>query len=847
MNKKLFTILFMLSGLCGLMYQILWTRLFSFVLGNTYVAISIIVASFMFGLFFGAWLIGKYMEKVTNPLKLYAYLEMSIGVYAFILLIIFGVITVVFNSAYSILQNIEIINLSVKFLLTLLVLVIPTSAMGATLPLAVEYFTSNKRSFGNNISLFYAINTLGGAIGVLIAGFYVIEYLGIREGIFITAFLNLAIGTVVLSFLKKPVPEESPAKTEAPVSNEHTKKEKRRTKQKAKPQKGASQTGYKILLLTIAGLSGFAALAYEIIWTRGLKFLILNSTYGFASILFAFLLGIAIGGILAKRISEKTDKLVYIYGVLQIILGLFSIFTIYLLYTFAYTEGFQNSLHKFLYDYAYSWQWGILAFILTGLLIYLIPALLMGILFPVLNDLYFKNVLKKAGKTVSAIYAVNTIGAIFGSLGAGFILIPSFGIKISIYIIAGINLAIGILFVFKSGLKFRPVILYSLPVLLIVLFLSGEGKYLFGNKEKKTDKVLFYEEGLMATVKVYERGENRYMSIDGIPIASTGRSLMQKEKLIAHLPFFLKKNAEDVLAVGLASGISVGSMTLHNDVKQIDCVELIKPVFKAAEYFTKYNYDVFNNDKINLINNDIYSYLIHSDKKYDIISSDGKLGTLHSGNTIMLSADYYELCREHLKDDGVFTQWIPIITPYDEMQIIIKSLTYSFEYVSIFYFYPSDLLMVASKNPFVFDKAYMDKVFENKKVKRDLEKFNVFNSLSILSAYVGQYSEQDAPAVMINSFNRPVLEFTYLRDWKKSRQYSGGYRAKNLSYLTMHYANSNMNKLFSGFKNMDKIKLREKLYLPTLSFLEFATNNFIRGNYKIGLDRYVRFKRNLNF
>jgi spermidine synthase len=835
----------MLSGLCGLMYQILWARLFSFVLGNTYLTISIIVASFMFGLFFGAWLIGRYMEKVSNPLKLYAYLEILIGVYAFILPVTFGIITSIFSSAHTILYNIELLNFSAKFLLTLLLLIIPTGAMGATLPLAVEYFTNTNRLFENNISLFYAINTMGGAIGTLIAGFFVIEYLGIREGIFLTAILNLAIGFIVLFFLKKSVSDESPTKIETSINKNRIKKEKYKTKQKVKPQKNKSSINYKFILLTTAGLSGFTALAYEIVWTRGLKFLILNSTYGFASILFVFLLGIAIGGILAKRISAKTDKLVYIYGVLQIALGLFSIFTIYLLYTFAYTEGFQDSLNKILYDYAYSWQWGILAFISTALIIYLIPAILMGILFPLLNDLYFKNVLKKAGKTVSSIYAINTIGAIVGSLAAGFILIPSFGIKTSIYIVAVINLLIGIYFVVKSGLKFRPVILYSLPVLLIVVFLSGEGKYLFGNKEKKTDNVLFYEEGLMATVKVYERGKAKYMSIDGITIASTGRNLMQKEKLIAHLPFFLKKDAKDVLAVGLASGISVGSMTLHKDVKQIDCVELIKPVFKAAKYFTDYNYNIFNNDKVELINNDIYSYLIHSDKKYDIISSDGKLGTLHSGNTIMLSADYYELCKEHLKENGVFTQWIPIITPYDAMQIIIKSLTHSFKYVSIFYFYPSDILMVASENPIVFDKVYMDRVFENKNVKRELEQVNVFNSLSILSAFVGQYSEQDVPGAMINSFNKPVLEFTYLRDWKKSKQYSGGYRAKNLNYLTMHYANSDMNMLFGGLKNVNNTKLRENLYIPTLSFLKFATTNFIRGNYKIGLDGYMKFKKGL--
>ncbi len=844
MNKKIFSILFLLSGLCGLMYQILWTRLFTFIIGNTYTAISIIVASFMFGLFFGSWLIGRYMERINNPVKWYAYLELSIGLYAAFLLLIFGMVSALFNFTHSIFQHIEPVNLFLKFIFTLLLLVIPTSAMGATLPLAVQYFTKKRKSFGDNISLFYAVNTLGGAIGVLIAGFFIIEYLGIREGILVTAVINILIGLTVMLYLGKPETTEPVKET-----SEKTEPVDKKAKKKKKEVHSGSEVAlnYKTLLLITAGLSGFAALSFEILWTRGLKFLILNSTYGFASILFVFLLGIAIGGRIAKRLSDKNNKLTYIYGVLQIALGIYSIFTIYLLYTFAYTESFQESIKKILYDYSYAWGWGILAFIVTAILIYLIPTILMGVLYPLLNDLYYNKVSKKAGKTVSSIYAINTIGAILGSLTAGFFLIPAFGIKSSIYIIAVINLLLGLIFIIKSKTYFRPVVLLSIPLLAVAIILSGSGKYLLGNKEKKTDDVLFYKEGLMATVKVYKRGNSKFLSIDGIPIASTSRSLMQKEKLIAHLPFFLKPNAEQVLAVGLASGISAGSMTLHKDLKQLDCVELIKPVFEAAKYFTDVNYDVFNNSKINMINDDIYSYLLYTDKKYDIISSDGKLGTLHSGNTIMLSADYYEMCKKRLKPDGVFVQWIPIITPYEATKIIINTLTNSFKYVYLFYFYSSDILMAASDNPVVFDKAHMDSLFTDPVLNAEFQKYNIFNSLTILSAYVGKYDKSDFNGTTINSFNRPVLEFKYLRDWKKSREIPGGYRAKNMEFLTNHYANENPDDLFDMFKNVDKSILKNRLYMPTLTFLKFNTRNFITGNYALGFKRYIAFKKSLSF
>jgi spermidine synthase len=849
MNKQLFTLLFFISGLCGLMYQILWTRLFSFALGNTYAAISIIIASFMFGLFFGAWFIGRYIIKISNPLKLYAYLEILIGACAVLMLISFGAVSLIYKTSSLILQDFGILNLGGKFIITLLLLIIPTGAMGATLPLAVQYFTKNKTSFEENISIFYAMNTFGGALGTLIAGFIIIEFLGINNGIMIAAILNFLIGLYALYHIKR-FNKEDDQKEIKKVELKNFKQDKIKgpdTKSDKKHKASEKKQGLKILLLLTAGLSGYTAFSYEIIWTRGLKFIMLNSTYGFSCLLFVFLLGIAIGGIYAKKIKLNSNRLLNIYGILQIVIGIYAIFTIYILYSLAYTTGFQDSVGKLIYDYSFGWGWGIIAFILTGILIFMIPALAMGILFPLLNNIYFKSVSNKSGKTVSSIYAINTIGAIAGALSAGFLLIPVLGIKLSIYLIAIINLGLGFIFVFRSGLNLRPALLISVPLLILFYSLSVKGNYLYGNKENESDSILYYKEGLMATVKVYQRNNIRSMSIDGIPIASTSRSLMQKEKLIAHLPFFLKQNPGKVLAVGLASGISAGSMTLHPGVKRIDCVELIKPVFIAAKYFLDENRNIFDNNKVNLVYNDIYSYLLNSDEQYDLISSDGKLGSLHSGNTIMLSADYYELCKERMKKDGVFVQWIPIITPSPALKIIINTLSQTFNYVSLFYFYPSDIFMAASESPIVLDKSYIDQVLKNEPVKAELEKYNVFDSYAILSAYVGNYNNQSFPDLQINSFNQPALEFKFLRDWKKSRQYKGGYRAKNLEFITANFENMVINTFIKSFRNVNEADLKKNLYLPTLSFLKFATANFITGNYQLGLSEYIKFKKEHSF
>ncbi|NIR48268.1 hypothetical protein GWO43_07350 [candidate division KSB1 bacterium] len=830
MNKKLFSLLFFLSGLCGLMYQILWTRLFSFVLGNTYLAISMIVASFMFGLFFGSWLIGRYIVKLRNPLQWYAILEIAIGAYALLLLFLFGIPEAIFKGLYSLLSGIEILHLLGKFLVTLVLIALPTSAMGATLPLAVHYFTKNKKLFGDNISLFYAVNTVGGAIGVLVAGFYLIEHLGIHNGLIATACLNIGIGVIVLLALQK-----------SPVIAEETPEPQTKKPKDKKKKQPATAAPNRVLYLAAAGLAGFAALSYEIIWTRGLKFLIHNSTYSFTVILFVFLLGIAIGSRIAERVFKSKKDLHYFFGLFQTILGLYAIFTIYLLYSFSYSDFFQNNVVEIMYDYSYSWHWAILVYCLICSMMFLVPTLLMGILFPVINELFFEKNPRPAGKTVSSIFAANTIGGIGGSLAAGIFLLPAFGIKTSIILISVINLLLGVIFVFKSRLRIQPTLVTASAVFVFVYLLSFDGQYLFGRGEKEGDRVLFYKEGLMATVKVFNRNTGRFMSIDGNIIASTHQTLHKKEKLIAHLPFFVRSDIKDVLAVGLASGISVGSMGLHESVEKIDCVELIKPVFPASRYFTNFNYNIFENDKIDLIHNDIYAHLVYHDKKYDLISSDGKLGTLYSGNTIMLSTDFYELSKKRLKEDGVFIQWLPIITPHKALKVILNTLKKSFKHVSLFYFYPTDIFMLASEKPMFLDKSHMDKVFSNPEIKRDLGLFKITDSIAILSSYMGPYDDKVDPETRINSFDRPYLEFAYMRQWKNSKKWEGGYRAKNLQYLVENFENTDFEQLSNLVQDMDESSLNQ-LVKGSRLFFKGCINYFKTGHLQNSFREYYEFR-----
>jgi spermidine synthase len=583
------------------------------------------------------------------------------------------------------------------------------------------------------------------------------------------------------------------------------------------------------MFLLAAFASGFAGLACEVAWSRGLQFLVHNSTYGVAIILFVFLVGIALGSLLARKLVDRQSSFDRIYGIIQLGAGLASLLTIPILYSYINSEFVQHNVIEPLYDPSYGWGWGILVYLVVCGLTFILPTTLMGVAYPVLNQAAFMAGGKAPGETVGKLYAWNTCGGIAGSLTAGFLLIPLLGIKGSIFFTSGVSALAGVLFLMRSSP--RPVLIPA-AFLIVGVFLLTEalhGKYLFGRNETESDQVLFYEEGLTATVKVYDRGNNRYMSIDGMMIAATSRSLLGKERVIAHLPFFIRSGLHDVLSVGLASGISTASICLHDEVSTVDCVELVRPVVTAADWFASFNRDVKNLPKVRLIQNDVFGFLRHTPRRYDLISSDGKLGPLSAGNTVMLSKEYYELCKARLNEGGMFIQWIPLFTPHEELKIIQKTLRESFQYVLLFYVYPSDVFMVASEQPMVLDAERVEAVLSKESVRDELTVAGLSSVRAVLGSFLGIDLREEDDQVSVNSFDRPILEFSYMRNWKEGRDRPGGHRATNLEYLAELQRRSWRATISAIFRNVTASESSTLVEASQL-FLQGGVQYFMTGN-----------------
>ena len=772
-KKTLIVLLFFISGFSGLIYQVLWSRQFKLLLGSSIISVSIIIAMFMLGLLIGSWWIGKKLENksVKNELRYYGYLEILIGLSGLVLLFILPHTKFFFSLFGAPSIDFNYLKLIFNITLTFCLLGIPTISMGATLPLLINYFSNNSNNFRKTTSQFYSINALGAAISSFIAGFYFIKYLGINNSIFVAVILNLIIGAIAIIISLK----------------DKSYSQKEREKYLDLSNKNENIKLSKIILIT-SFLTGFIAISYEVLWIRCLNYIINNSTYTFSIILFIFLVGISIGSFSMSYFKKIINKKLLV-GSIQYLLSIVAVAIIYLFYSFSYSKTFAN---WFLQngDETPLWYQDVGLNLTFSLIVFLLPAILMGMTFPLLSDIYFQYKKNKSGVAISKVYVVNTFGSILGALIPVFIFIPILGsIKTTLYLLAGLNIFIALYYTYISG--------YSKKMILLIFFTGTFGWLLHNtksndillqlenvNKEQYGSYPIFYKEGIMATVKVYNKdGNEKSLSIDGVTIAS--EAFKAKESTIGHLPFFTKNPIKEILVVGLASGSTVGSILKHKEVDHVDVVEIVPSVLDAVDYFKSVNADVKRNPKVEIYIDDILSHLNYSDKKYDLISSDGKFSVLNKSNTTMLSKEYYEICKDHLSENGLFIQWITTEIPNKHFNTILATAESVFPFSEMFLI-RKNLFVISSNNPIKLDYEKIVEKFNISEIASDLYSSNLFTPKELLSYYIGpnlNFSKNKT----YNTLNTPVIEYDYNLERQKDISQSQTSALRNLKKLFEKY------------------------------------------------------------
>jgi spermidine synthase len=702
-RHALFGLIFILSGAAGLVYELIWVRQLYQVFGSTIHSVTTVVAAYMGGLGLGAWVLGRRADRLARPAVLYGILELAIGIFGLLSpWITQGIGAVYLGVARSLGPGLWA-GTAIKFLFAFVVLLIPTFLMGGTLPLLTRAFARDRSDqLRGELALFYGLNTVGGVAGCLLAGYVLIEFVGLRTSLLATGVVNLALGAAALLLAR--LPEESPVTRVAADEPVFT------------PDAGPATRRLAVWLIA---LTAFASLLYEIAWTRALILVIGSSTYAFTTILACFLLGIGLGSLIAVgRGRPPRDLLVraaVIQGAIAVLASLlFPFFRALPVYVVATLQIQFLSVGELLALHAVA----VAAVVIP-------PAVGMGFSFPLLAELASERT-GATGREVGRAYLANTLGSIAGAVVTGFVLVHLIGSERTLVLGVLINVAAAALL---AGWAYRerggagspvaaeriPFVLGALALVIAVATPSWSGRLLdrapavYGRTRLSRDDLgrylrgygseqLSFEEGWNAAVSVWRDGNQSWLKVNGKVDASSVAD-MDTQVSLGLLPALGHPKPRRVFVVGFGSGATTRTIADVPGVARIDVAEIERAVLRASASFRDVNRDVLADPRVHVIEDDARSALMLADSAYDLIVSEPSNPWI-AGVSSLFTRDYFGVVARRLAPGGIFCQWLQMyrVTP-GLVAVVVANLRAVFPHVEIWFANSSDLVVLASREP----------------------------------------------------------------------------------------------------------------------------------------------------
>ena len=750
-TKPIVWLIFICSGASGLIYEVIWMRQLTLIFGSTVFATSTVLTAFMAGLALGSYYFGRKIDESTqSPLRIYALLEAGIGAFCLVWPLILAALGAIYVLIHRHITS-EFYTLSlIRFVLTFGVLLIPSTLMGGTLPVLTRFFVKRLEQLGTNIGILYALNTFGAVIGTVAAGFFLIEALGVRWTLGVGIAINFAVAAIALALTQKVSGTEA---DEPPEETQQSESE------------DVSYLPERQLVLWAIGISGFCALAYEVLWTRIMVFFLGSTTYAFATMLAAFLFGIALGSMVFSRWVDRIKQPIAVFGIVQLGIGLFALI---LMPAFEELYGMSQAFQS---TFGSSRFWAFF----SCFLVMCLPTFLMGASFPLVTKIYTGSA-RQLGRSIGNIYAVNTVGSILGAFCAGFILIPLLGIRPSIVLTVVLNTGIGCFLIFRSkqltetGKSLLQGVGIGMPVLntgLAVVLLLTVNQPLFLKStifktQRPGDTLIDYNEEVDATVTTLKDDEGVYrLYVDTNQAADASRWDSPSHRVIAHLPLLLHPRPKQALVVGFGMGLTSHSITQHG--VRVDAIELSSGVISAAQkHFTHINGNVFENPLFNYRLNDGRNHILMTKTKYDMISTGIIHPLVSAGSSNIYTADFYRLCRRILSEDGIMCQWVPLHRlPESHYKMIVRTFIEVFPHTTLWYKYTPDfVILIGTPEPLRIDyknfmaRAQIASIHEGLAAD-DLDGPSLLDSFMMGPETVREY----AGIGPIHTDNRPRLEF----------------------------------------------------------------------------------------
>jgi spermidine synthase len=745
-------LIFTASGATALVYQVIWSRWLGLLFGNTTTSISIVLGSFMLGLALGSWGAGRFLHRIRNPVRAYAYVELGIGIFALCFPLLSRLTDHIFTLAVSTETSIAF-SIFTRALLAIMLLLLPTSFMGATLPLLTDFFRRRPRHTRTwKVGFLYAANTLGAALGILLAGFLLIELLGVWATTLLAALLNFSVAFLALKWSSSVgvLPQDEPAVRRSRKLDINGK-----------------------LALAVLTASGVVALASEVLWTRTLETLVGNSTYAFSMIVLLYLVGIAAGSWLMSMIVNRLTDLPLWIASMQLGMGIW-IFLALILFNaiighISQYKGVLVPLPIMFWNYLQ----------VMGVLLPL--SLISGACFTLATRMIHPTEEEAKGVLIAKAYTWNTCGAVVGSLLAGFSIAPHFDYFDSLYVIAllyCITSFLAYLIIGFSSAKMAQTrwAILSLSAVSVVMIGMGFFKMTessgFAARINARDprlQVVYHRPGLQGVTTIIQGG-SREAPLQLLLVNGAGMTLKVTEtKMMAHLPMLLHRDPRDTLIICFGMGTTYRSAITYGG--NVTAVELVKEVLDAFEYFYQDASRVRAYAKGRMVVNDGRSYLKLTREKYDVITVDPPPPIDAAGVNHLYSKEFLQLAKDHLKKGGIMAHWIPYpgvggIEDPDTATMLVLTFADVFPYV---YIKPSihrlGLHILGLAEPLEISIERVSKRLSNGGVADDLREWD-----SVPIDYFQDLTRYRAPMIpgCIVTDDRPLLEFYLLRTWQKA-------------------------------------------------------------------------------
>ena len=650
-------ILFVLSGCAALIYEMVWFHLVQLVVGASSISVAVLLCSFMGGMAAGSWLLPRVAPR-AHPLRIIALLEAGIAACGLLIPIALPLVQQAYLSVVGYGFNAILLRAAV----CTVVLTPPTMLMGATLPVISRVPTAD-------VGRLYTANLIGGAVGTALAGFYLLRVFDVYVASGVAIAINLAI--VAMAYRAASTHPLAPVGPLAPTP----KAPDAPYAPYASYAPYAPYAPYALLVPgAVAALSGFTALAAEVVWTRQLSLLFGASVYTFSLILAIFLTGLAIGGAIGSSLARRTPRPSIVLGWVQLGLAVAIAAGAWLIVNalplFQPTKQFLPLVHG---SPALR-----IAFDALRCAVAMLPAtILWGASFPLaiaatasLENRPHRNA--NAG-AVAAINALNTAGALAGAVVATLVLIPHFGSQFAQQTLVVCAAVSGVIILLSPSpthrLKAKEIGIAAAACMMTmasVLFVPDVPGHLiaFGrsvNSWQSIKRFLYLAEGATTSVAVTEgvAGAKQF-HIAGKVEASDMDVDMRLERMLGHLPALLHRNPKSVLIVGVGAGVTAGALSIHPEVERIVICEIERVVPASARaYFGDENHRVFDDPRVELIFDDARHFLQTTSEKFDIITTD-PIHPWVRGAATLYSLEYLQIARDHLNPGGIVTQWVPL-------------------------------------------------------------------------------------------------------------------------------------------------------------------------------------------